>query len=109
VKFLSRTARTGRASERLSPMEVAFLEVLDEWTRVVETEPDQAVARLCGLLRSGTVRPERLARAARTEPAPGRARLRALLNASGHPDLAKRVPDSDPRTRAAALSSMALT
>lgn len=106
VMFVSRAARTGRAATRLTPTEVAMLEVLADWPTLVEVEPAQATRQLTELLRSGTVRAERLADAATTEPGQTRARLRALLTAAGRSDLADRVPAADRRTESAALATL---
>lgn len=108
VAFVSRAARTGRIESGLNPTEVALLEVLDGWVNLVEVDPIRATQQVVALLRSGTVRVDRLADAATTEPGQARARFRALLNASARPDLAKRVPRADRRTEAAALSGLAL-
>ncbi|WP_022886296.1 hypothetical protein [Glaciibacter superstes] len=107
VMFVSRAARTGRAATRLTPTEVAMLEVLDDWPALVEVELAQATRQLTELLRSGIVRAERLADAATTEPGQTRARLRALLTAAGRSDLADRVPAADRRTESAALATLA--
>lgn len=103
VKFVSRAARTARKSARLTATEVALLEALDGWERLLEVSPAEAWERLSRMLADGTVRPGRLAQAARTEPAAARARLEALLRDSGHPAEAERVPHQDPRTMSAAL------
>ncbi|MCA0294147.1 MAG: hypothetical protein LCH96_02325 [Actinobacteria bacterium] len=100
LRFVSRAARIGRTRQRLNPAEVAFLEVLDGWDRLVELDPADADARGIQLLTEGGLRPERLARAARTEPGRVRVRLRSLLAESGRADLAALVPDADPRTTA---------
>lgn len=84
ITFVSRTARTGRARSNLNPIEVAALEVLNDWDRVIEVSPDEAMDRLEGLVRDGAIRPRVLARAATTEPAPARERLKALLERSGN-------------------------
>lgn len=101
--LLERTRRTGRQAAKLDEAEVALLEVLDSWEDVVELEPDAAIRRLASLV--GTVlRPEPLAKSARTEPARVRERLRAVLTASGHGELADRIPSAARReTREAAL------
>lgn len=100
LRFVSRAARAGRVREKLEVAEVAFLEVLDGWDQVVELDPADAEARAAALLTGGDLRPERLARAARTEPGRVRVRLRGLLARSGRADLAALVPDADPRTAA---------
>lgn len=107
VAFVSRATRTGRTEAGLNATEVAALEVLDDWNAVLEVTPDEAARRLTDLLRSGSLRAERLAQAAATEPGRTRARLAALLTAAGRDDLAARVPSPDPRTRQAALATLA--
>lgn len=109
VAFLSRASRTGRASAGLSAAEIAALEVLDDWSAVLEVTPDEATARLNELLRTGDLRADRLARAAATEPGRTRARLAALLAAAGREDLAASIPSPDPRTRRAALATWGAT
>jgi hypothetical protein len=101
IRFTSRPSRHGRADAALTPTEVALLEALESWEWVAEVPPAEAWARLRELLTDGQVRPERLVRSARTEPGTVRARLRELLKAIDREDLARRVPDPDPRTTAA--------
>ncbi|MFM9877801.1 MAG: hypothetical protein ACKVOG_08130 [Rhodoglobus sp.] len=107
VSFVSRATRTGRAKAGLNATEVAALEVLDDWNAVLEVTPDKAARRLTDLLRSGGLRAERLTQAAATEPGRTRARLAALLAAAGRDDLAARITSPDPRTRQAALATLA--
>jgi hypothetical protein len=102
VRFTSRPSRSARAKAGLSPTEVALLEVLGSWERSIELPPAEAWVRLRNLLISGPARPERLARAAKTEPGSVRARLRELLRAAGRADLAGTVPAADERTTASA-------
>ncbi|MET3804271.1 hypothetical protein ABIB25_001257 [Nakamurella sp. UYEF19] len=106
VEFRSRPARTGRIAARLTPREVTLLEFLDDPSGS-ELDAASTWRRIREEIASGRVRPERLASAARTEPAPTRARLTALLGQAGFPDQAKRVPPVDPRTAGRALVSMA--
>lgn len=102
ISFVSRAARTGRRSAALTAAEVALLETLDGWTRVIEVPLPEAWDRLGDLLRNDpSIRPDRLARAARTEPGPVRVRLAALLEQSGFAELAHTVPGADPRTEKA--------
>ncbi|MGQ0625998.1 MAG: hypothetical protein ACT4PP_15295 [Sporichthyaceae bacterium] len=102
IRFVSRPARAARAKAGLNQTEVALLEVLSSWESAIELPPREAWARLLELLSSGTARPDRLARAGRTEPASTRVLLRALLRASQRSDLADRIPDPDERTKAPA-------
>ena len=89
--------RAGRRAEarrlaRLAVAEVAFLEVLDAWERVVELSPNEAIARLVAAFDDGTVDVSKIVRAARHEPARSRERLRLLLERSGRGDAAREVP-----------------
>jgi len=67
------------------------LEVLDSWEVVVEIAASEALERLGAILHDGTVRPERLAEAAATEPARVRERLRLALELAGEVSLANGV------------------
>lgn len=106
VAFVSRATRIGRVEAGLNATEVAALEVLDEWSTVLEVAPGDAAARLIELLGTGGLRAERLTKAAATEPGRTRARLAALLRAAGRDDLAARIPSPDPRTRQSALATL---
>lgn len=88
------------------PNEVAALEVLDSWDKVIEVGPTQAMARLNELIGSGKLDPGRLADAADTESAATRARLRDLLRRAGKGDLAARVRRPDMRTETRALAGL---
>jgi hypothetical protein len=103
VKFVSRASRTRRRTARLTASEVALLETLDGWDRVIEIPMDEAWIRMRDLVASEQVSPTRLAQAAKTEPASVRARLAALLIAAGAPESAEAVPRTDPRTKSLAL------
>lgn len=107
VRFVNRSARRGRAERALSAMDVAALEVLDGWDRIIETGPEEAMRRLSQLIASGRIDADRLAGASRTEPASARTRLRYLLRRSGLTELAKKVRAADPRTEARALTGLA--
>jgi hypothetical protein len=106
LRFVSRSARRGRAASRLSPLDVAALEVLDGWDRVIETGPEETMRRLARLLQSGTISAERLARASGTERGAARSRLRYLLERNGYHNLADKVPVSDSRTETKALEDL---
>jgi hypothetical protein len=71
---------------------VALLEVLDSWEKVVELAPAEALERLGTIIRDGTVRPERLAQAAGSEPARVRERLRLILRSADEVGVAEKVP-----------------
>ena len=105
IEFVSRASRTGRRAAGLARLEVALLEVLED-PSTSELSDAETWDRLRSLLHSGQVRPERLAKAAKTEPATVRARLAELLRDGGLDDLAKHVPPADPRVRERALKSM---
>lgn len=107
IRFVARPARVARARAGLNQTEVALLEVLASWESVIGLPPGEAWARLLEVMASGSARPERIARAARTEPASTRARLRMLLRAAGHDHLADRIPQPDERTTAAATRVLA--
>jgi len=106
VHFVDRSSRRARAESALSSTDVAALEVLDGWDRLIETVPSEAVDRLVELMRSGSIDARRLARASATEPGSSRARLGYLLRRSGFPDLAIEVPPADPRVTARALAGL---
>jgi hypothetical protein len=107
VRFVDRSARRGRADYELSHTDVAALEVLDGWDRVIETGPVRAMDRLADLIVAGNIDADRLADAGDTEPAAVRVRLRHLLRHAGLSELADKVPDADPRTAARALAGLA--
>ena len=106
VRFVDRSARRGRAEQALSLADVAALEVLDGWDRVIEVEPNEAMTRLSRLIESGRIDPHRLAGAGATEPGSTRARLRHLLQRAGMPTLAEDVPAADRRTESRALAGL---
>jgi hypothetical protein len=91
LRFVSRAAAAGRRDASLRPPEVALLEVLRDWERLVESPDDEARERIAGFMGSGEIRPDRLARASSTEPAPVRERLRGLLGDIGWPEIAATV------------------
>ncbi|MGH9092235.1 MAG: hypothetical protein ACRDZR_12800 [Acidimicrobiales bacterium] len=106
ANLVTRSRRSGRVREKLKAPEVALLETLDNWEDVVELEAEAAAERLAGLL-GKAVRPEALAKAAATEPARVRERLRVLLRLAGYEGLAEAVePAVHPETREAALQVM---
>jgi hypothetical protein len=106
VHFVDRSARRGRAERALNSTEVAALEVLDGWDRVIETGPGEAMERLTGLITSGVIDPDRLAGASDTESGSARARLRHLLHRAGRADLADKMSAADPRVEAKALAGL---
>jgi DNA-binding PucR family transcriptional regulator len=76
----------------LTHTEVAVLEVLGDWNRVVEIPDSEALRRLANLVCEGDVRADRLVKAAVTAPAAIRERLRGVLAMAGSPQLAAQVP-----------------
>ena len=108
VHFVNRSARRSRSASKLSPTDVAALEVLDGWDRVIETGPREAMARLTDMIRSGRIDPSRLARASKTEPGSSRARLRYLLRNAGMPTLADKVRSPGRGIESKALAGLAV-
>ena len=91
VRFVSRAASAKRRDDRLRPAEVALLEVLRDWSVVVDVPAGRAVGRIRRLVDDGTLRVDRLVRASSTEPPPVRVRLRRLLVALGRSTAANAV------------------
>lgn len=106
VRFVSRASWPGRAEYELSALDVAALEVLDEWEQVLEAEPAEAMDRLAALISSGDIDAERLTAAGSTEPPRAQARLRYLLARAGSPELAERLRKPSPRTEHRALAGL---
>jgi hypothetical protein len=91
IRIVSRAASIRRRDERLSPAEVALLEVLRDWDALVEVPAPEAVDRIGHLVGTGAIHLDRTARASATEPPPVRERLRRLLRALGQPAAADTV------------------
>ncbi len=106
IRFVARPARSARVRAGLNPTEVALLEVLAHWESAIELPPAEAWVRLLEILKSGTARADRVARAGRTESATTRVRLRELLITAGQNDLAEQIPKPDKRTTATATRVM---
>jgi hypothetical protein len=105
-RLVNRTRRTGRTRNRLTSHEIALLEVLNDWSEVVELPSEAAVRRL-GSLFGSAIRPGAIAAAAATEPARVRERLRALLLASGRNEEAETImPAVHPQTRLEAIDDI---
>lgn len=92
IELKDRRGREGRAANKLNWYEIAILEVLADWSRLVELPREEAVERLGEWLSSDKVRPAKLARAARSEPAVVRAGLRGLMRRNGLQAEADRIP-----------------
>jgi hypothetical protein len=106
IEFLDRRTRTGRVTARLGATEVALLEMLDD-PSASELSPNETRERLRDLLKSDAVRPQLLARAAKTEPARVRERLGELLRDSGFDSHAASIRSADPRVRSRIMSEFA--
>jgi len=92
VRVLSRANRTGRRDRQLKDLEVTILEALEGWDRYVEARPEAALKTFVELLNRDDVRVDRLALAAKTEPAVVRERLRAVLREAGYERHAEKIP-----------------
>ena len=92
IELKDRRGRAGRAASKLNWHEVAMLEVLADWSRLVEVPREEAVDRLGEWLSSDAIRPAKLARAAKGEPAIVRAGLRGLMKRNGLQAEAERIP-----------------
>lgn len=95
--FVSRESQ-GRRDERLNPVEVALLEVLRDWDRLVDASTAEAINRIASLIKSGEIRANVVARASRTEPARVRERLRTLLSSAGKRNEAARIRPARSKT-----------
>ncbi len=82
-----------------------MLEVLKDLS-TSELSPQESWRELRNAVMSGRVRPDRLAKAAKTEPEVTRARLSQLLSDAGMVGWAAKVPPEDPRVRERALASL---
>lgn len=100
VTFHDRSARKGRTWAQLDATEIAVLEVLDGWEKLIEVPGEQAWQVLEALVTSGGVRPERLAQASWTEPARVKERLVSLLSRAGRLDAVEQI-QRGPKSRLA--------
>lgn len=107
VAFVSRAARHGRAQESLNAQEVALLEVLDGWDKVIELPLPDAWAQLLRVMSGDGLRLDKLVRAAKTEPGQVRTRLRRLLRESTRGNLYQQVPPADVRHEKALDAALA--
>jgi hypothetical protein len=105
IEFVARPSRTRRRTADLSKTEVAVLEMLGDLS-TSELAPRETWRRLAEVLRSDTVRPDRLAKAAETEPGTVRVRLAELMNDGGFTSVASSIRPADPRVRERALASI---
>lgn len=87
-----------------------MLEALEGWTRIIEIPIPEAWDRLRDVAaHNPALRADRLARAARTEPGPVRARLIALLDEAGFAEEAAAIPAADRRAVKATQHDLAGT
>lgn len=98
VELKDRRGREGRARNKLNWWEVAVLEVLADWSRVVEVPREEAVSTLVQWLASDKVRPQKLVKAAKDEPAVVREGLRGLLAKGGLDSEISRIPPARSET-----------
>jgi hypothetical protein len=105
MRLVSRSRRTGRAINRLTANEVALLEVLGDWERVVDMPSTDAITRIASMV-GRTIRVDVVAGAASTESARVRERLRLVLRIAGCTDALDDVaPATSEETRSNALAS----
>jgi len=97
IDVRTRQGREGRVAARLNWWEVALLEVLADWSSVIEVPREEAIRELGNWLRSDRVRVDRLAQAARDESALVRVGLRGLLVSAGFDAQAQRIPRAHTR------------
>lgn len=89
--LVSRAASFKRRDEKPRPGEVALFEVLRDWNTLVEISNDDALAKIANFITTGALRPEKLARAAETEPPRVRERLRSVFDELGRPELTNTI------------------
>lgn len=91
TKAVSRSARRGRLDAKLRPQEVAWLEIAGSWRDHV-SDPSVAENRFRAAIQSESIRSDRIAVAARTEPPAVRRIIASLLRSAGQTKQADRVP-----------------
>lgn len=96
MKVVSRAARRGRLDAKLRRQEVAWLEIAGSWRDHV-SDPTEASRRFRYAIDSESIRPNRIAAAARTEPPTVKRTITSLLRAAGRSEDADRVPVRVPR------------
>jgi hypothetical protein len=84
VEMVSRTGCRNRASVNARPAEVALLEVLRDWSGLVEVDNAEATGIVKSHLDNGALRAGALAKVARTEPTSVRKGLARLLASCGY-------------------------
>jgi hypothetical protein len=97
VELVSRTGCRNRVTANASTAEVALLEVLRDWSSLVEVDNAEATGIIKAHLDDGVLRASTLAKVAVTEPPSVRKALTALLANCGY------------RNEAAKISGAALT
>ncbi len=107
IRFVDRSGREGRARARLRPTEVALLEVLEDPIRFIELTPEEVTERMSDLIDEGELDPERLSKAAASEPARIRERLRTLFRSVGRANDADAIPGRRVLGRTAEIPSPA--
>lgn len=91
VRVINRTSRSGRREARLNDVEVTLLEALEGWDRYIELGSAEALQRFVDVVRRPEIRLDRLVRAAKTESSTVRERLRAVLEAGGWDEQARKI------------------
>jgi hypothetical protein len=84
VEMVSRAGCRNRASANARPAEVALLEVLRDWSGLVEIDNAEATGIVKSHLDNGALRADALAKVAGTEPASVRKGLATLLASCGY-------------------------
>jgi hypothetical protein len=107
VEIKDRSRRDQRLVQHLNRVEVALLEVLEDWDRVVEASPHAALDRLSQWLDSDSIRIGKVVKASVSEPPVVREHLRELLTATGHAQAATQIKGSSvaDKVRPLALAS----
>lgn len=84
VDMVSRAGCRNRVTANARPAEVALLEVLRDWSALVEVDDAEATGIIKSHLDHGALRASALVKTAATEPAPVRTRLATLLANCGY-------------------------
>jgi hypothetical protein len=91
IRVINRTSRSGRREARLNDVEVTLLEALEGWDKYIELGSAEALQRFVDVVRRPEIRLDRLVRAAKTESSTVRERLRAVLEAGGWDEQARKI------------------